>query len=99
MKTDTYTKIVITIIALLLVALAVRPSAQSVHAAAATKYVYSWLRSAGYSDSEMENNMDKLKAMSAAGCDVIAALPIAGTRNDNAASGTTNILYICRKPQ
>jgi hypothetical protein len=99
MKTDTYTKIVITIIALLLVALAVRPSAQSVHAAAATKYVYSWLRSAGYSDSEMENNMDKLKAMSAAGCDVIAALPIAGTRNDNVASGTMNILYICRKPQ
>ena len=99
MKPDTYTKLVLTAIALLLAALAVRPSAQSVHAAATTKYVYSWFRSPGFEDSEMENSMNKLNRLSNAGCDVISAMPIAGKRNDNIASGTIYILYICRKPE
>ncbi len=99
MKTDTYSKIVLTVIAFLLVALVMRPSAQSVHAAAAAKYSYGWYRSGGFDKSAMDDTMKYLEQESNAGCEVITALPIAGTRVDNVAMGTVNILYICRKPQ
>lgn len=99
MKTDTYTKMVLTVIALLLAALVVRPSMQPVHAAATTKYAYSWGASAGLGPADMEDAMRALKAATDSGYEVIAALPIAGQRNDNIAMGTTHILYICRKPQ
>ena len=98
MKTDTYTKIVLTVIALLLAALVVRPSIQPVHAAAATtKYSYVWNVSAGLDKADIDGTMRELKTATENGCEVIAIFPVAGPVFGG--SGTKQIMYICRKPQ
>jgi hypothetical protein len=47
----------------------------------------------------MEKSTEQLTTLSASGCELVAAIPIANTRNDNLATGTSNIVYICRKPE
>ena len=99
MKSDTYIKSVLTVIALLLLLLAFRSATPSVRAADAVTYEYTWLLSRSVLGGvDLDPDMDTLNKISKRGGEVIAVVPITGKRLDNSATGTGNILFIIRYP-
>jgi len=93
MKPDAYTKLVLTIIAILLLDLVARPAVQSVRAASATHYRYE-LYVFRPGDSGID---DALRWMNEKNCEQIAAVPTTGVISllNSAASGTSQIYVFC----
>lgn len=108
MKIDAYTKTVLTLIALCLVALVLQSGPRSAHASAAAAvtpaYQYSWvtsddLRNAGTVKNSLDAVSNQLTDLASKGCEVTSAVPYHATRNDNLSTGTSNIIYILRCPK
>jgi hypothetical protein len=103
MKSDLYTKAVLTIIAILLLVLAVHPTTQTVQADA-TGYKYSFftsdnLRGGSNLVSAEDKASEIMDKMAAKGAELVAVVPFAGTRNDNIGTGTIVFLYVIRYPK
>ncbi len=106
MKPDLYTRSLLTIAVVLLSVIAARPymtsNHQVVHAAGPTAYDYTWFQ-LGFSvpnpKDGMEDITNQMSALSKKGWEIIAVMPVTGTRNDNIGTGTQGLMVILRKPK
>jgi hypothetical protein len=101
MKTDAYTKTILTVIALLLAVIVLRPVVSPTVGQAANASNYSWFISAQKITPEnLERATDKVTA---SGCEVTSALPVSldianGFGNLIGSSGTAQVLFILKCP-
>jgi hypothetical protein len=106
MKPGLYTKSLLTIGAVLLSVVAALPSTNPfnpvVHAAGPVVYRYTYMQ-LPFDVSEpgpgLENIANQLGEFSQKGWELVAAFPVAQSRNDNIATGTKAMVAILRKPK
>ena len=101
---DRFSRTCLGLVVLLLSVIALKPMVitQSVNAqsrAAATVWEYEAMVGYGLGDPELKRDLDTLAADGKEGWEVVAAVPIQGGGSFGNSSGTTNIVYILRRPK